>query len=173
LQVALTAPENAFKDVPKAEITVDFGEGITVNKIKDKSNNTLKVEIMVDANADVGTNTVLVTTPAECYEGTFRVTLGPTMVIIPPTGRAGGDKMDVTITGQRTHFAKDKTKVKFGKNIDKSNKVVVDENTITLQMKIGKKAVVGPRVVTVITNLGNNSQEVVTGTFVVLPAPAE
>jgi hypothetical protein len=129
---------------------------------------------MVDANADVGTSTVLVTTsPTECYEGTFRVTLGPTIFIVPPTGRAGGDKMDVTITGQRTHFAKDKTKVKFGKNIEVSKKTVVDEKTITLKIKIGKKAVVGPRVVTVTTNLGNNSKEVVAGTFVVLPVPAE
>ena len=174
LQVALTAPENAFKDVPKAEITVDFGEGITVNKIKDKSNNTLKVEIMVDANADVGTNTVLVTTtPAECYEGTFRVTLGPTMVIIPPTGRAGETIENVTITSLRTNFEKGKTKVKFGKNIEVSKKTVVDENTITLKIKIGKKAVVGPRTVTVSTNLGNEMKEVASSTFVVLPAPAE
>jgi len=46
---------------------------------------------------------------------------------------------------------------------------VVDENTITLKIKIGKKAVVGSRPVTVTTNLGNNQKEVVTGSFVVLP----
>ena len=175
LVVVLTAPEDAFKNIPKDEITVDFGEGITVNKIKDKSNNTLKVEITIDANAAiVGTRTVLVTTtPVVCYEGTFGVTLAPTIVILPLSGRAGEKIENVTITGQRTHFVQGKTKVKFGKNIDVSDKTVVDENTITLKIKIGKKAVVGSRVVTVTTNLGNDTKEVVTGSFVVLPAPAE
>jgi hypothetical protein len=173
LKVVLTAPENAFKDIPKDEITVDFGSGITMNKIKDKDKDFLKVEITIDANAIVGTRTVLVTTPVECYEGTFGVTLAPTIFITPFSGRAGETIENVTITGQRTHFEKGETKVKFGKNIEVKKRSINDASSISLKIKIGKKAVVGIRTVTVTTNLGNDYKEVVTGTFVVLPAPVE
>jgi len=173
-KVKLTADEDIFKGVDKKDIIVDFDEGIT-STIKDKSANTLKVEIMIDAiAARVGKRTVIVAyAPDKCAQGTFTVAEGLTITIDPSTGRAGGDKMDVTITGVGTHFKKDNTKVKFGKGIDKDNKTVVNETTITLKIKIGKDAPTGPGTVTVTTGLGNNVKEVVTGTFRVLSGSAE
>jgi len=174
LKVKLSSADKIFKNVNKDDIIVDFGSGITVNKITDKSEGSIKVEITIDANATVGTRTVLVTvSDTVCGEGTFGVTKAPVIVIAPPYGNAGATIENVTITGRDTHFAKGKSKVKFGKNIEVSNKVVVDENTITVKIKIGKKAVVGSRAVTVTTKLGDELKEIATGNFVVLPAATE
>jgi hypothetical protein len=169
LKIKLSTAEKMFKDVNKSQIIVDFGEGITVNKIVDKESTWIKVEITIDANANIGTRTILVTTPAQCAEGSFRVTPKPTIFITPPSGRAGTTIETVTITGVLTHFEKGKTSVKFGKNIEVDKKTIVSPTSLTVKIKIGKKATVGSRTVTVTTNLGNDIKEVATGTFIVLP----
>ena len=173
IKVTLSTEDKIFKGVPKDEITVDFGEGITAT-IKDKSENSLKVEIAIAANASAGERDVIVTLPDEtCAKGSFTVTTGPNIVIIPFTGSQGETLENMTITGINTNFAKDKTKVKFGNNIDVKKKTIVDKNTITLKIKVSKKAETGARTVTVTTNLGNEMKEVAAGTFTVLPAIGE
>jgi hypothetical protein len=170
-KIKLSTEENMFKNVKKANIVVDFGSGITVNKIMDKSNNSIKVEITIDKFASIGTTTVSVETLEDCAEGKFRVKLGPSILISPATGHQKEKLEDVTITGINTYFVKGKTTVKFDKGIEVSKVTVFDNNPITMNVKISKKAKVGPHTLTVTTKLGGGMKEVATyDYFIVLGA---
>jgi hypothetical protein len=167
--VELSTTEDIFKDVSKKYITVDFGVGITVNKIIEKSKNSLKVNITIEPDTPIGIRTAIVITPVNAAEGTFTVRKGPSIILHPLFGRKGETLEDVRITGHLTHFAQGKTKVKFDKEITVKQVTVVDANTITMKIKINENAEIGIHGVTVITNLGGGIEEIATTSFVVLP----
>lgn len=167
--IELSTTEDIFKDVAKKDITVDFGGGITINKIMEKSENSLKVDITVAPDAPIGTQTVLVTIPEDFAEGTFKVEGGPSIILHPLFGRKGQTLDDAKITGILTHFAQGKTKVKFDKEITVKQVSVVDANTITMKIKISENAEIGIHGVIVITHLGGGIEEIAKTSFVVLP----
>jgi hypothetical protein len=167
--IELSITEDIFKDVDKKDIIVDFGAGITVNELMKKSGNTLKADITIEPDTPLGIRTVLLTTPQDCAEGTFKVIKGPSIILHPLFGRKGQTLDDAKITGILTHFAKGKTEVKFDKEITIKQVSVVDANTITMKIKINENAEIGIHGVTVITNLGGGIEEIVTTSLVVLP----
>jgi len=167
--VELSTVQDIFKDVDKKDIIVDFGAGITVNELMEKSGNTLKADITIEPDALIGIRTIIVTTIVNAAEGTFMVRKGPSIILHPLFGKKGEILEDARITGHLTHFAQEKTKVKFDKEIAVKQVTVVDSNTITMKIKINENAEIGIHDVIVTTDLGGGIEEIVTTSFVVLP----
>jgi hypothetical protein len=97
---------------------------------------------------------------------------GPPVIesITPELGEQNADTLEVTIAGARLSDGSDPT-VAFGEGVTVKRVVAANEDEVTVEVSITKKARLGPREVTVETNLGESNPAVFE--IVKLIAPVE
>ena len=113
LDVALTGVNTTFAS---GTTTVGFGAGIAVNSVTVTSPTSATANITVSPTAFTGGRTVTVTTGTEVVTSAFAVTAGPALLssISPTSGQQGQTNLNLTVTGQNTHFVQDVTTATLG-----------------------------------------------------------
>ncbi len=105
----------------QATTTASFGAGITVGTLTITSSTSATVSLNIDAAAALGTRSVMFTTGAEVQtlNNGFTVTVASTPAITSslPGSAPRGQSLQVTITGQNTHFVQGVTKANFGPGV--------------------------------------------------------
>jgi len=152
--------------------TANFGPGITVVSLNVSSVTAATAVLSIDPSAATGTRDITLTTSTEVatLASGFDVSNGtPVLVSVNPnTGQQGQQNLQVTITGQFTHFVQGTTTMSFGAGITVTSLTVNSSTSATASVNIDLAAMLGPRNVTVTT-----SSETVTlkNAFTVTSAP--
>ncbi len=147
-----------------------FGAGITVNSLTVASPTSATANITVDFTAFTGGRTVTVTTGSEVVTSTFSVTAGPAVltVVAPNSATQGQSNLNITITGQGTHFAQGVTTASFGGDITVNTIAVTSATSATVNVTLQDFATPGLRTVTLTTGGENaalvNGFNVIAGT---------
>jgi hypothetical protein len=154
----------------------NFGPGITFNYQNIASPTSASVNITVGAYATPEANTVTVSTLGETASDPSGFTIYAASPIItdvyPSSGAQGQTNLAVAVSGAFTHFAANNTTASFG---DFSAAVTVNSlNSLTLSVTIPPTAAIGARTLTITTNAGQPTQEIVTlaNAFTVNAGPA-
>ncbi len=158
LDVAVTGQFTSFQ---QGTTTADFGAGIAVNLVTVTSATTATVNITVDPVAFTGGRTIALTTGTESAQssfGAFSVTAGTAVLqtLGPNSGRQA-ESLNVTITGQGTHFAQGQTVASFGSGITVDQLLVSSATSATASISIASFATLGTRTVTM-TSAGESAQ---------------
>ena len=134
----------------------NFGSGTSVVSLTVNSATSATAVVAIDSIASLGPRTVSVTT------GTEQVSLlnGFTVVantapiltsISPNSGQQGQQSLQVTLTGQATHFSQGITQVSFGSDITVNSSNVAGASSLTATITIPANANLGAHTVTVTT----------------------
>jgi RHS repeat-associated protein len=133
---------------------VSFGAGISVTTVTVTNATSLTANISIAPSAATGVRTVSVTTGAEVVNLTsgFTVNAGTPVLLsaTPGTGQQG-QTLDVTVSGQFTHFVQGTTVVSFGAAIVVNSMTVATATSLSANISIDAAASVGARTVTVTT----------------------
>ena len=113
LDVALSGVNTTFAS---GTTTVGFGAGIAVNSVTVTSPTSATANITVSPTAFTGGRTVTVTTGTEVVTNAFAVTAGAALLsaVSPTSGQQGQTNLNLTVTGQNTHFVQDVTTATLG-----------------------------------------------------------
>jgi hypothetical protein len=152
--------------------TADFGSGVTVNTVTVTGLTSATVNVSIAPDAAPGARTLTVITGAEVLSRTDAFLVLPSVAAVAsvsPAAGAQGQLLDVTITGQGTHFVDGLTTATFGPDIVVNSVRVDGATSATANLTIAFNALVGLRTVTVTT--GTESASLVDG-FAVLLGPA-
>ena len=164
--VVITAQDTHFV---QGTTTVDFGAGIAVGNVNVTCLTCISVQIQIDPAASVGTRTLTITTGPEVVVVTngFTVQPGtPALLSIAPAQAQQGQTLQVTITGQFTHFVQGTTTASFGAGIATTGLVVSSPTTATAVISITAGAATGSRNLTLTTG----TETVALNGFFVSPA---
>jgi hypothetical protein len=141
-----------------ASSIVDLGPGVLVKAVHFVNATQLKVDYEVNASADTGFRTAIVTQGAEVVQreraffvGVKNLAIASLTGIDTPNGKTGAT-LAVKITGENTHFEAGKTTASFGDGIDIVSVVVNSATEIVVTLKIRNDAALGFRNVTVTTD---------------------
>jgi RHS repeat-associated protein len=109
-------------------------------------------QIRIGANGNAGLRTVVVQTgvqQASVVNG-FTVTIPPPAITsVSPSSGQQGQTLQVSVTGQNTHFAQGTTQVSFGAGITINTVTVTNATSLTAGFNVDPAATVGSRNVTV------------------------
>ena len=148
-----------------------FGAGITVNSVTVTSPTSATANITVDSTAFTGGRTVTVTTGSRSrhqYVQRHRRTGGPDGSVAPNSATQGQSNLNITITGQGTHFAQGVTTASFGGDITVNTVTVTSATSATVNVTLQDFATPGLRTVTLTTGGENaalvNGFNVIAGT---------
>jgi RHS repeat-associated protein len=135
--------------------TASFGAGIIVASLTVSSPTTAMAAINVNAAAPVSSRDVTLTTGSEIatLPGGFNVTSSSPAVsqLSPNTGQQGQQNLQITITGQSTHFVQGMTTASFGAGITVASLTINSATTATVVLNIDPTAAPGARNVTFTT----------------------
>ncbi|MBI1790799.1 MAG: hypothetical protein HYR60_24995, partial [Acidobacteria bacterium] len=176
LNVAITGQ---FTNFVQGTSTASFGAGITVNSFTVSNAASGTANISVAANAALGARTVTVTTGTEVASLANSFTVQASNAIITsvnPNSGLQGQAVQVTITGQNTHFLQGTTQARFGPSISVGGGIAGDFGPVTVtgpttaiaQLSILPSALPSPRSVTAQTG---SEQASLTNGFTVLGIP--
>ena len=132
---------------------VSVGAGIPVTGLTVGNATSVTADFAIPADADPGPRTVTVTTGSENLALTngFTVQPGiPTLTQLQPTTGKQGQTVEITVTGQFTHFAQNTT-LSLGPGITISGIVVTSPTALTAQLLVARDAALGIRSLTVTT----------------------
>lgn len=130
---------------------VSFGEGVAVDSTRFINSTTLSVTISIDASATTGTRTITVTNPdgqSGSLVGVFRVGRVPIVTGVNPSTLGAGNNQAIQIFGVNFSPGAFVAFSGSGVTVVTGSIVVVDENTINLQINVSIGAT-GQRSVTV------------------------
>ena len=130
---------------------VSFGEGVSINSVEFVSSTTLVATITTDSSATTGTRTVTVTNPdgqSGTLPGVFRVGRVPIVTGVNPSTLGAGNNQPIQIFGVNFSPGAFVSFSGSGVTVVTGSIIVVDENTINLQINIAIGAT-GQRSVTV------------------------
>ncbi len=147
--------------------SVDFGSDITVNSFSLTLPTEIRANITVGSSAELGFRDVAVTSPggvAIKVDG-FKVVALPAIASVNVTGAMPGESLEVTITG--AHFG-GALAVSFGSGVFIEGFELTSSSQIVAEISIGTTAVIGPRDVSVSTDIGIGT---LTEGFAVTPLP--
>ena len=135
LDVALTGVNTTFAS---GTTTVGFGAGIAVNSVTVTSPTSATANITVSPTAFTGGRTVTVTTGTEVVTSAFAVTAGPALLssISPTSGQQGQTNLNLTVTGQNTHFVQDVTTATLGGGVIVNLVTVNSPTSATVNLSI-------------------------------------
>ncbi len=151
VNVVVTGKETHFA---QGQTTASFGSGITVNGTTVTDATHLTASLTIAGNAALGARDVSVTTGNELAVASngFTVTAGPVIGLVAPNkGQPGLSNLNVSITGQFTHFAQGTTTASLGAGITVNSTSVTDPNHLTVNLSIAGNATPGLRTVTLVT----------------------
>ena len=130
---------------------VSFGEGVAVDSTRFINSTTLSVTISIDASATTGTRTITVTNPdgqSGSLVGVFQVGRVPIVTGVNPSTLGAGNNQAIQIFGVNFSPGAFVAFSGSGVTVVTGSIVVVDENTINLQINVSIGAT-GQRSVTV------------------------
>jgi hypothetical protein len=164
-----------FTHFVQGTTTASFGAGITVASLTVNSPTTATAVININAAAPVSSRDVTLTTGSEIaiLPSGFNVTSSSPAVsqLSPNTGEQGQQNLQITITGQSTHFVQGTTTASFGAGITVASLTVNSATTATVVMNIDPTAAPGARNVTFTTGAEvatlNNGFTITNGTPVI------
>ena len=150
LDVAITGQFTNFVDGVTA---AEFGGGIAVNTVSVTGPTAAIANISIAAGAAAGPRNVTLTTGAESASlpNGFTVVAVPSIASVSPDNGQQDETLDVTISGQNTHFLQGQTTVSFGADVLVNSVTVSNATTAVANITIGAEAVAGTRTVTVTT----------------------
>jgi len=156
LNVALTGQNTNFA---AGTTTVSFGAGITVNSVTVTSTTAAAANITIPPTAFTGGRTVTVTTGTEIVTNSFTVTAGPAALtaLVPDTAQQGQSNLNITVTGQGTHFVQNLTTAFFGNDITVNTVTVTSATSAIVNVTLHDFATPGLRTVTLTTGGENAS----------------
>ena len=132
-----------------------FGAGIAVASLTVNSPTSATAVININSTAPVSSRDVTLTTGSEIAAllGGFNVTSSTPAVtqVSPNTGPQGQQNLQITITGQSTHFVQGTTNANFGAGITVASLTVNSATTATVVLNIDPVATPGSRNVTFTT----------------------
>ena len=113
LNVSLTGENTSFV---QGTSSASFGQGITVNSLTVTSPTAATANITISPTAFTGGRSITVTTGSEVASNSFAVTAGPAALTVlnPSNAQQGQSNLNVSITGQNTHFVQGVTTASFG-----------------------------------------------------------
>lgn len=138
-----------------AATTFDFGPDVVVNSTSIVSATEATVNITVSPLAARTTRTVTATTGTVTATGTnlFTVTAGPAYIsaVSPNTGRQNQTGLQVTISGNQTHFTAGTPTVNLGSGVSVTSQSVTSDTLMTVTVNIAPSAPVQMNGVSVTT----------------------
>ncbi len=168
LTVVLTGQNTNFVQGTTA---AGFGAGITVNSVTVSGPTSATANITISATAFTGGRTVTVTTGTEIVTNAFAVTAGPAILtaLAPNSAQQGQSNLNITVTGEDTHFAQNVTTASFGGDITINTVTVTSATSATVNVTLQDFATAGLRTVTMTT--GGENASLVSGFNVVAGTP--
>jgi hypothetical protein len=152
LNVAITGQSTHFA---AGASLVNFGSGVTVGTVTVTDATHLTAQISIDEAASLGGRTVTVTTDTEAAvlaNGFTVLAAAPSISSVNPSGgQQGQSNLNISITGQSTHFAAGTSSLSLGAGITVGTVTVTDATHLTAQISIDEAASLGGRTVTVTT----------------------
>src|SRR5947207_1777372 len=134
-----------------------FGAGITVVSLTVNSATTATTVVNIDAGTATGNRNVTLTTGLEVVTLTngFTVAAGTPVLqtVNPGSGQQGQQNLNVTLTGQFTHFVQGTTTASFGAGITVVSLTVNSATTATTVVNIDQSGATGSRHVALTTGL--------------------
>ncbi|HZR29627.1 MAG TPA: RHS repeat-associated core domain-containing protein [Terriglobales bacterium] len=151
LSVAITGQGTHFA---LGQTSANFGSGIAVTSLTVSSATSATAVLNIDPLTFTGGRGVTLTTGGESASGAvFTVNAGPaTLAQLSPNSGQQGQTLNVTITGQSTHFTQGLTSANFGFGITVTTLKVNSATNATATLNIAATATLGTRTVTVTTN---------------------
>jgi len=168
LDVALTGANTSFVN---GATVVSFGAGISVNSVTVSSPTAATANVTIGPTAFTGSRTVTVTTGTEIVTSAFTVTAGTASLssVNPGSGQQGQSNLDITVTGDNTHFAPNVTTASFGSGVVVNLVTVTSATSAVVNITLQDFAASGPRTVTLTT--GGENASLVNGYNVVAGTP--
>lgn len=128
--------------------TVALGPNVTVSGVTVQSPTSLTATVAVSQLAALGWRNAYVNTGAEQLTIGFRIdSLEPLLSGVSPASGAQGQSLQVTITGQNTHFVQGTTAAIVGAGVTVSNLAVASPTSATATIAISPTAPTGPNTV--------------------------
>jgi RHS repeat-associated protein len=144
-----------FTHFVQGTTTANFGAGIAVATLTINSPTSATAVININSTAPVSSRDVILTTGSEIATllSGFNVTSSTPAVtqVSPNTGPQGQQNLQITITGQSTHFVQGTTTANFGAGITVASVTVSSATMATVVLNIDPAATPGPRNVTFTT----------------------
>ena len=140
-----------FTNFIQDETTASLGGDVTVNSVTVASPISATVDVTIGVGATVGSRTMTMTTGVESVSSSFVVRPAPVLTAVTPDSAQQGQTLDVTITGQDTHFVQDSTTVGLGADVAVTAVQVASPTSLVATIAIGVNAVASPRTVTLVT----------------------
>jgi RHS repeat-associated protein len=144
-----------FTHFVQGTTTANFGAGIAVASLTINSPTSATAIININSSAPVSSRDVTLTTGSEIATllSGFNVTSSSPAVtqVSPNTGAQGQQNLQITITGQSTHFVQGTTTANFGAGITVASLTVNSPTMSTVVLNIDPAATPGPRNVTFTT----------------------
>lgn len=166
LTVVVTGGQTNFAN---GVTTASFGGGISVTQISVTDALHANVTISIPSGTALGQYNATLTTGGEVATilGGFTVSSGGAVLsaVNPPTGNQGANHLDVTLTGQFTHFVNGTSTANFGAGITVNSLTVSSATSAVADVTISSTATLGSRNVTITTGA---EVATITGGFSVL-----
>jgi len=139
------------------DTSVDFGEGITVDRVEVDDNLHVRTQITIAADAELGGRDVSILSDGASYsmEDSFSI-VSESFIIDPPNGKMG-ELIEVGILGKNTVFEPGRTWPNFGNDIEVLDFTVLSDTLAEARISIAPDAAPGWRNVTVDSGDGNYS----------------
>src|SRR5258708_644408 len=113
----------------------NFGAGVAVNSATVSSSTSATVNITVSPIATIGSRTITATTNSEVATGTnlFSVAAGSASIasVNPNTGKQNTVGLQVSVTGNNTHFTQATPSVSLGSGISTTQVQVISDTSLT------------------------------------------
>jgi hypothetical protein len=155
--------------------TASFGGGITVTGISVTDALHATVNISIPASTPLGAYNVTLTTGGEVATilGGFTVLTGSPFIsaVSPPTGHQRDSNLNISLTGQFTHFDSTST-ASFGAGITVNSLAVSDATDAVANITISENAAIGSRNVTILTSSVHETASITGGFSVLAGVPA-
>ena len=164
MNVLITGTNTNFCCATPPNVTVgNFGPGITLNTLQVISPTTAQANITIAANATIEQNSVTLVTQGESATIPLAFTIlsnTPSVSFITPTSGTQGIPVDITVTGNITHWQLGNTTADFGAGITATVVAAPDFTHATVHLLISPIAPIGNHAVRLITNLSSGGQEI-------------
>ncbi len=145
-----------FTHFVQGTTTATIGSGVTINSVTVTDSTHLSLSVSASATAATGSRTVTITTGTEIVSapGGFVVTAGtPTLLSANPASATQSQQnVNVTVTGQLTHFVQSTSSVSFGgAGVTVNSVTVASATSLTANISVSQTATAGSRTIIVTT----------------------
>ena len=135
---------------------IDLGSGITASSMVATDSTHLTAQILIGANATIGSHDLTITTGGEIVRlvNSFTVTASTPVItqVNPNTGQQGQQNLPVTITGQFTHFSTGSVVTFTGSGVTAGVPTAATLTSLTMPVTMSANAPLGAQGIQVVTS---------------------